>query len=300
MDLTKANRLVLKRNQYKYCLIFVSMVLSCCFFLKACTSRPTEPFLKVSAKKYMSLEDVIFETSTSDLIFVGEHHDNIHHHINQLQIIRELHEKAQVQLAIGLEMFERKDQYILDNWTKGQLETEEFIKYFYKNWREPWPLYRDIFIYAKEHQIPLVGLNVPDEIVKKVAKNGYTSLTDEDLSRLPYGITCNVSDQYKDHIEKVFHWHDSKNSKSFANFCEAQVLWDTAMAINLLDFHEKNNDETVVVLAGSTHAWKPGIPAQVLERKKVSTSIILPEDRDLHRRNVSVEETDYMWLWQMI
>jgi hypothetical protein len=49
-----------------------------------------------------------------------------------------------------------------------------------------------------------------------------------------------------------------------------------------------------------THAWKPGIPAQVLERKKLSTAIILPEDRDLHRRNVSVEETDYMWLWQMI
>jgi hypothetical protein len=32
------------------------------------------------------------------------------------------------------------------------------------------------------------------------------------------------------------------------------------------EFHEKNNDATVVVLAGSTHAWKPGIPAQVLER----------------------------------
>ena len=290
----------MNKNQYKYFLIFVSIILSCCFFLKACTSRPTEPFLKVSAKKYMPLEDVIFEASISDLIFVGEHHDNIHHHINQFQIIRELHEKAQVPLAIGLEMFERSDQDILDNWIKGQLEIEQFIRFFYKNWRQPWPLYRDIFIYAKEHQIPLVGLNVPDEIVKKVAQNGYTSLTEEDLSRLPPGITCNVTEQYEKFIKKVYNWHSTKKSKSFANFCEAQVLWDTAMAINLLEFHEKNNDATVVVLAGSTHAWKPGIPAQVLERKKLSTAIILPEDRDLHRRNVSVEETDYMWLWQMI
>ena len=290
----------MNKNQYKYFLIFVSIILSCCFFLKACTSRPTEPFLKVSAKKYMPLEDVIFETSISDLIFVGEHHDNIHHHINQFEIIRELHEKAQVPLAIGLEMFERSDQDILDNWIKGQLEIEQFIRFFYKNWRQPWPLYRDIFIYAKEHQIPLVGLNVPDEIVKKVAQNGYTSLTEEDLSRLPLGITCNVTEQYEKFIKKVYNWHSTKKSKSFSNFCEAQVLWDTAMAINLLEFHEKNNDATVVVLAGSTHAWKPGIPAQVLERKKLSTAIILPEDRDLHRRNVSVEETDYMWLWQMI
>ena len=290
----------MNKNQYKYYLIFVSIILSFCFLLKACTSRPTEPYLKVSAKKYIPLEDVIFETSISDLIFVGEHHDNIHHHINQLQIIRELHEKAQVPLAIGLEMFERSDQDILDNWIKGQLETEQFISYFYKNWRQPWPLYRDIFIYAKEHQIPLVGLNVPDEIVKKVAQNGYTSLTEKDLSRLPPGITCNVTEQYENFIKKVYNWHSSEKNKTFTNFCEAQVLWDTAMAINLLEFHEKNNDATVVVLAGSTHAWKPGIPAQVLERKKVSTSIILPEDRDLHRRNVSVEETDYMWLWQMI
>jgi hypothetical protein len=66
------------------------------------------------------------------------------------------------------------------------------------------------------------------------------------------------------------------------------------------EFYEKNNGATVVVLAGSTQSWKPGIPAQVLEIKKLSTAIILPEDRDLHRRNVSVEETDYMWLWQMI
>jgi len=290
----------MNKNQYKYYLIFVSIILSFCFFLKACTSKPTEPFLKVSAKKYMPLEDVIFEASISDLIFVGEHHDNIHHHINQFEIIRELHEKAQVPLAIGLEMFERSDQDILDNWIKGQLEIEQFIRFFYKNWRQPWPLYRDIFIYAKEHQIPLVGLNVPDEIVKKVAQNGYTSLTEEDLSRLPPGITCNVTEQYEKFIKKVYNWHSTKKSKSFANFCEAQVLWDTAMAINLLEFHEKNNDATVVVLAGSTHAWKPGIPAQVLERKKLSTAIILPEDRDLHRRNVSVEETDYMWLWQMI
>jgi uncharacterized iron-regulated protein len=119
----------MNKNQYKYFLIFVSIILSCCFFLKACTSRPTEPFLKVSAKKYMPLEDVIFETSISDLIFVGEHHDNIHHHINQFQIIRELHEKAQVPLAIGLEMFERSDQDILDNWIKGQLEIEQFIMF---------------------------------------------------------------------------------------------------------------------------------------------------------------------------
>jgi len=290
----------MNKNQYKYYLIFVSIILSFCFFLKACTSRPTEPFLKVSANKYITLEDVIFDTSISDLIFVGEHHDNIHHHINQLQIIRELHQKAQVPLAIGLEMFERRDQDILDNWIKGQLDTEQFIIFFYKNWRQPWPLYRDIFIYAKEHQIPLVGLNVPDEIIKKVAQNGYNSLSEKDLSRLPSGITCNVTAQYEKFIKKVYNWHSTKKSKSFANFCEAQVLWDTAMAINLLEFHEKNNDTTVVVLAGSTHAWKPGIPAQVLERKKVSTAIILPEDRDLHRRNVSVEETDYMWLWQMI
>jgi len=203
-------------------------------------------------------------------------------------------------MAIGLEMFATGDQVILDRWVAGQLQTAEFIKVYYRSWGLPWPLYRDIFLYARDHQIPLVGLNIADKVVKKVAQQGYSSLTNEELAQLPPGVTCNVSARYEDFIEKVYSWHGSRKEKSFANFCEAQVLWDTVMAINLLNFQKENPTLKLVVLAGGGHSWKPGIPAQVLERKSIPISVILPESPKLNRKNVDQADTDYLWVWQML
>jgi uncharacterized iron-regulated protein len=291
---------MIAQSRNKYCIAIMPVILALLVILSGCSSKPTDPIYKVVEKKYTSVEDAVYEMNSSQVIFIGEHHDNPHHHMNQLQVIRELHEIAESPMAIGLEMFETSDQEILDQWVAGQLEQAEFIKTYYRRWRLPWPLYRDIFLYARDHQIQLIALNVADAVVKKVAQQGYDSLTAEDLAQLPPGVTCNVSARYEDFIEKVFAWHGSKKDKSFVNFCEAQVLWDTVMAINLLNFHEANPDLKVVVLAGNGHSWKPGIPTQVAERKKLSMSVILPESRNLNRRNVNAADTDYLWLWQMI
>jgi uncharacterized iron-regulated protein len=287
-------------NNNKFYLIVLLSVLALVFLFSGCSHPPTGPIYKVKDKKFTSVEDAVYEMNDSQIIFIGEHHDNPHHHMNQLQIIRELHEKAESPMAIGLEMFETNDQLILDQWVAGKLEQSEFIKFYYNSWRLPWPLYRDIFLYAREHQIQLIALNIADTVVKKVAQQGYSSLTEEDLAQLPPGVTCNVSARYEDFIERVFNWHGSKKDKSFTNFCEAQVLWDTVMAINLLDFHAANPDLKMVVLAGDGHSWKPGIPAQVAERKKISMSVILMENSKLNRKNIEKEDTDYLWLWQMI
>jgi len=287
------------KNYKVYCLILVPLILTLSLVLPGWSQPPTGPIYKVAEKKYTSVADAVYEMNSSRIIFIGEHHDNPYHHMNQLQIIRELHEFAERPMAIGLEMFATGDQEILDRWVAGQLQQAEFIKVYYRSWGLPWPLYRDIFLYAREHQIPLVGLNVADRLVKKVAQQGYSSLTSEELAQLPPGVTCNVSARYEAFIEKVYSWHGSKKDKSFANFCEAQVLWDTVMAINLLNFHKANPTLKVVVLAGGGHSWKPGIPAQIMERKSLPLSVILPESPKLNRKNVDQADTDYLWLWQM-
>ena len=287
------------KNCKVYCLILVPLILTLSFILPGWAQPPTGPIYEVAEKKYKSVADAVYEMNSSQIIFIGEHHDNPHHHMNQLQIIRELHEVAERPMAIGLEMFASGDQEILDRWIAGKLQQAEFIKVYYRRWGLPWPLYRDIFLYARDHQIPLVGLNVADKVVKKVAQQGYSSLTSKELAQLPPGVTCNVSARYEDFIEKVYSWHGSKKDKSFANFCEAQVLWDTVMAINLLNFHKAKPALQVVVLAGGGHSWKPGIPAQIMERKSLALSVILPESPKLNRKNVDQSDTDYLWLWQM-
>ena len=270
------------------------------FFLLTCFSQqPDAPLFKVSDKSYKSISDAVFESISSQFFLVGEHHDNPHHHANQLAVIREIHEKAEKPLAIGLEMFETGYQKQLDQWVAGKLDLKEFVKTYYENWDEAWLLYRDIFLYAREHQIPLLGLNVPRKVVRKVAQKGFASLTPADMMELPRGITCDVTPPYENFIKRVFGWHGKKND-AFTNFCEAQILWDTAMAINLLKFHEQAPETKIVVLAGDGHSWKPGIPRQISQRRDLSMAVFLPETAKLHRRNVSQADTDYLWLLTFI
>lgn len=59
----------------------------------------------------------------------------------------------------------------------------------------------------------------------------------------------------------------------FIDFCEAQLVWDTAMAINHPDAHP---DRVMVLMAGSAHARKMGIPYQVKGRSQIRFVSLLP------------------------
>jgi uncharacterized iron-regulated protein len=273
--------------------VFVVFLL--CLFSVSCSQKPAGPIYKVSDKTYKTTTDAVFGAIDSKVFFVGEHHDNHQHHVNQLKVIREIHENAEKPLAIGLEMFSAGYQRQLDQWVNGDLALDDFVKIYYDNWDLPWFLYRDIFFYAREHQIPLIALNIAPEVVRKVARNGFKSLGPEDLSQFPQGITCNVTPEYESFIKKVFGWHGTRN-RSFSNFCEAQVLWDTIMAINILKYTAQNPDTKMVILAGDGHSWKPGIPRQLLSRRNLNIAVFVPETPSLSRKNVSVTDTDYLWL----
>jgi uncharacterized iron-regulated protein len=259
------------------------------------TPRVSEPerLVAVASGRVLPFAGVVSDLLRAQLIFVGELHDQPLHRKAQLQVIRALHE-SDVPLAVGLEMFRSESQAQLDRWISGHTPLRTFLPAYYDNWRLPWAQYQDIFLYAREHGIPLVGLNVRQEVVAQVARTGFASLGPEQLQELP-PVTCKVDEPYEEFIRRAMgmHGHDGI---SFTYFCEAQMLWDVAMAVNLLQFLEQNPERVVVVLAGSGHAWKRGIPEQIRQRSDVAMRVILPEIPDrLESATVSAEDTDYIW-----
>ena len=110
------------------------------------------------------------------VVVVGENHDNIGHHQIQQAVIGAFHQ-AEKPLAIGLEMFRTGFQPMLDSWVAGTLDEASFIRVFAENWGLPWPLYSEILLYARSHKIPLIGLNLEQNIAAKVASQGFASLT---------------------------------------------------------------------------------------------------------------------------
>jgi uncharacterized iron-regulated protein len=243
----------------------------------------------------ISFDQMIGEASRSRVIVIGETHDNQAHHGLQLKIIRTLREGG-IPLAIGLEMFRAENQELLDKWWRWGMSTEQFEALYRENWDAPWPLYRDIFLYARQKRIPLVGLNVTREIISKVAREGYGSLTETERKKLPPGITCTLDESYRSFIRKTFAEHAHASGRSFDHFCEAQMVWDTAMAIYAIEYLDKNPGSKMVILAGSVHAWKWAIPRQIVTmRPDVTVSVILPApDGKAGQEKLTAEDADYV------
>jgi uncharacterized iron-regulated protein len=249
--------------------------------------------LRLSDRQVITFGEMIREIEAADMVFVGEEHDNERHHRAQLDVIRALHGRM-IPLAIGLEMFRSEDQDVLGRWVRGKMDMGAFIKTYYDNWNLPWSLYSRIFVYSREKRIPLIGLNVPESVSRKVSAQGFHSLTPHELKELPPGIRCDIDEKYMDFIRRAYEGHGG-SQKSFLNFCEAQMVWDKAMAWHLVDFKRNNPSRTVVVLAGAGHSWKHGIPAQVKRASKYHIAVILPGvvGRGGHYR-VGIEDADYV------
>ena len=207
------------------------------------------------------------------LVLVGEHHTDQSHHEAQLHVIRTLSAQS-VPLFIGLEMFRKDSQAALDRWVAGELDEAAFEKIYLDNWNFPWSLYRSIFVFARENKIPMVGLNVSRDITRQVAQQGFASLSDQQRGELE-GVTCNVTREYRDFIRSAFGAHGHGNM-DFVRFCEAQLVWDTAMAINSLNHLEQHPDRVMVLLPDRAMRERWEFPTRSGAELPIPTTVLLP------------------------
>jgi uncharacterized iron-regulated protein len=252
--------------------------------------------LRVSDKNVIAFNDMMGDLKKADIVFIGEVHDFPEHHRMELEVIRAFHESGRP-LAIGLEMFRKDSQKELDSWVQGASSLAQFLPVYYDNWHQPWPRYRDILLYAREHRVPLIGLNIPDAISETVARHGFASLNAAQKKQLPPGISCDVDPAYREFIRKAYADHQQEPDKKFLYFCEAQMVWDKAMAWRLIEYLKQDPGRTVVVLAGVGHAWKRGIPGQVARQSPFTSRVIIPLIPDeIDMDSVTTQDGDYMML----
>jgi len=202
------------------------------------------------------------------VIYVGETHDNVASHNVQLDIIRTLHEDG-VDFAVGMEMFKRPFQDILNKWSRGNINEKDFIKdvHWYKEWGMDFRLYKDILIYLKDNKIPLVGLNVTQKLRKRFKNSGQEVLSLEEDREIP-------DIDYKDKIHhkfimSIFSEHHSIPKEELENFYRVQCLWEEYMAQSISNYlaSPDGKNKKMVVLCGGAHIlFDFGIPKRVLRR----------------------------------
>ena len=250
--------------------------------------------LDLNRETELPLSEAVSELKKSRIVLVGEQHSNVAHHKAQLAVIRALKE-AGVEVAIGLEMFRHESQPDLDRWVTGKIDPQRFQEIYYDNWNFPWQAYAMIFEYARAHKIPMIGLNVPREITRKVSREGFKSLSPEQKGQLAE-VSCVVDQQYMNYIRQAFggHGHGQLN---FIYFCEAQMVWDTAFAVYSLNYLKKHPNAVVVLLTGVGHAQKGAVPRQIEMRSKEPYSVILPKvSGSIDNETISSNEADFLML----
>ena len=249
--------------------------------------------LAADNKREVTGEELLADLSQAQVVLIGELHNHVGHHQAQLAILDALRKRGKP-MALGVEMFRQDSQKFLDRWTAGMLSADDFRTVFEDNW-SMWREYLPVFDYVRDHSVKTVGLNIPRELTSKVARQGFAALEDEQRQALG-NVVCVVDHAYSNYIRRAMGGH-GREGRQYLLFCEAPLLWDTMMARNIIRFLAEYPEFSMVVIAGSAHAWKFGIPRQMLDQADISYRVVLPEiEGRIDRTNLSPELTDYLWL----
>jgi uncharacterized iron-regulated protein len=230
----------------------------------------------------LSLEKLAGQLAGKRVVFIGETHDRYSDHLNQLEMIRLLHQ-ADPNLAIGVEYFQQPFQAQVDDYIAGRTTENEFLRAteYYKGWGYDYRLYAPIFRYARELHIPVRALNVPTEVASTVAKKGIAGLSAEQRAYLPKEIGP-ADDAYKARLREIFEEHKSSKPDAFDHFVEAQLTWDEGMARSAAAYLIANPDRRMVILAGFGHLmFGFGIPKHLERETHASHTILMNSDDDI-------------------
>ncbi len=258
-------------------------------------AQPSKPLTAPVASAFGSHADVLAAIAPSQVVYLAETHSDPADHAAQLAIIQKMDEQGDI--AIGLEMFQRPFQSVLDAYIAGEITEEALIaeSEYETRWGFDWEFYAPIVRYAKANQIPLLALNTPAEITRKVAVSGLESLEGDELTHIPPVSDIYIGDsEYKASVREVFSAHGGMgHSMSFDNFFAAQVLWDETMAERVALSLAAEPDRQVIVLAGETHIlYGYGIPSRVARRmpQVAQASVLLAPEAE------TAEATDFVWV----
>ena len=242
---------------------------------------------------YVDQQVMLDQASRTQVVFVGETHDNPASHRLQEDILQTLQQHNPGKVTLAMEMFTPTQQPVLDLWIGGELSEKEFLQRveWHHNWRMNFAFYRPLLNYCREQKIPILAINAKNDLKHKVARTPLAELAEEDRQQLP---DMSYSDPYQEAMVQAF-FNDHKMGQTMLDgFQRVQTLWDETMAQNLANYlNNEGNDRQVLVIAGGNHVrYGFGIPRRLFHRIPISylligsTELDIPEDKQDRLMNV--------------
>ncbi len=212
----------------------------------------------------------------SRIVYVGETHDNPASHRLELEVLQGLAERNPGAVALGMEMFARSQQPVLDRWVAGKLDEKAFLKEsrWFETWRMDFAYYRDLLIFARDRHIPVIALNAEKALITAIHGTAPDQLTPGERAQVP---ELDLGDPYhRAMVEAIFGGH-GHGEMHLDGFIRAQTLWDETMAESVARYltTPAGRDKRLLVVAGGNHVSHGfGIPGRVFRRLPVSYALI--------------------------
>lgn len=242
-------------------------------------------------RRTIDFSELVTALEQVTIVYVGESHRDPAHHDVQRRIIEALADRKPG-LSVGLEMFDRTYQPILDQWGRGLLDETAMLEksHWYANWRYPYALYRELMATIQTRGLRPVALNLPFHIPPKIAVGGLDSLFGDDRKHLPQHIDT-TDERHRAFVARVFQQHRAPGRADFEKFYQAQCAWEDAMAEAVA---QGAGNRPMVVLAGSGHIIeKFGIPRRAFARNGAAYLTVLPVRAG---GTAHLTEADYLWV----
>ncbi|MHC4945984.1 MAG: ChaN family lipoprotein [Planctomycetota bacterium] len=214
-----------------------------------------------------SLDRIVAHLADAEVIFLGEQHNDPVAHWLEKEIFAALH-RAEGQVALSLEMFERDVQAILDGYLKGIYKERHFL-----DASRPWPRYaadyRPMVEYARTNNLPVIAANAPRRIVNLVSRQGseiLETLPEEEKRWLPpldYHVP--TSGPYVDKLRATFEGFARQEDGSELPGPRLKRDWKERGCPALADYNE------MLLQADSEDQKQPsGVPHDMMMRAQMS------------------------------
>jgi uncharacterized iron-regulated protein len=219
----------------------------------------------------------------ADAVFIGEQHDDASAHKFQAAVADAMC-IARPGAAISLEMLERDDQPVVDDFLAGTLATDDFVdRAGVRHWAGTgtWmPWYQPVVDVARTRRVPVVAANAPRRFVRQARASGYAPLAelppeDRALFDVPESLP---RDAYRQRLAQLM--RDARDGTDepapsedeIDAFQRAQLVWDATMAASAA--RALDSAPSVLHLAGAFHIGREGATVTEFRRRRPDARVL--------------------------
>ncbi len=206
-----------------------------------------------AASRVVSVDQAANVLARYDVIFIGEAHRNPGNHLAQMALFRALYARAS-NLTLSMEQLERDGQPAVDDYLAGKMGEAPYLEKI-RPWNNYASSYRPLVEFAKEHRLPVIAANTPEDVVTCVGERGAKFL---DTLKGPQRAwaAAELHLEEGDYRKKYLGFAGSDpghGGEQAVRGYEAQVTRDDTMAESIFLHLQKNPGRKVIHTTGYFH-----------------------------------------------